>query len=275
MIRKLLTDLKRSTEPLNYGREQVVEAALRYVKECAPKHVRVLDIGLGGAKDLTNIRSAIEKVSSATVSLHGVEVYPPNVERAQALGIEVYQLDIERSSLPLADKFIDIVVANQIVEHVKEVFWIFSEISRVLKPGGIAIIAMPNLASFHNRIALLFGIQPTCIEPLSAHVRGFTKDGFKRLIECDGYFRLINTRGSNFYPLPPALSRPLSRILPGMAVCAIYSVKRTDQDGCFIDVLQERFFETPFYTGEGSRDETVLARAEQSDRSDVAATLNR
>jgi len=275
MFRKLLTDLKRSTEPLNYGREEVVRASLEYVDRTAPKDVRVLDIGLGGATDLRNIRAAIEKSSSATVSLFGVEVYPPHVANAVAHGIEVYQLDIERSTLPADDDFFDIVVANQVIEHVKEVFWIFSELSRVLKPGGVAIIAVPNLASFHNRIALLFGMQPTCIEPLSAHVRGFARDGFKRLIECDGYFQLMSTRGSNFYPLPPALSRPLSRMLPTMAVCAIYTVERTEKPGRFVDVLQERFFETPFYTGADAHEDIPCALAEVANSSNGVSTQPR
>jgi len=78
-----------------------------------------------------------------------------NVKHAQQQGIVVHSLDIERDRFPYADASVDLIVANQIIEHTKEIFFIFSEISRVLKTGGLAIIGVPNLGSLHNRIALL------------------------------------------------------------------------------------------------------------------------
>ena len=52
-------------------------------------------------------------------------------------------------------------IANQILEHTKEVFWIWHEIARVLAPQGQLILGVPNLASAHNRLLLLLGRQPT------------------------------------------------------------------------------------------------------------------
>lgn len=64
------------------------------------------------------------------------------------------QLNIERDPLPFADESVDIFMANQVLEHCKEIFWIFSEVSRCLKPGGCFIIGVPNLAALHNRLLL-------------------------------------------------------------------------------------------------------------------------
>jgi len=45
-------------------------------------------------------------------------------------------VNIENESIPVSEGYFDIVIVNQIVEHMKEIFWIFGEISRVLKKGG-------------------------------------------------------------------------------------------------------------------------------------------
>lgn len=101
---------------------------------------------------------------------------------------------------------------NQIFEHVKEVFWILHEVTRVLKKGGSLIVGVPNLASLHNRFLLLLGAQPTSIQNDSAHLKGFTKSDFKKLLQSgfNGGYKLEGFAGSNFYPFPPLLAKPLN-----------------------------------------------------------------
>jgi hypothetical protein len=118
-----------------------------------------------------------------------------------------------------------------------------------LKPQGFVLTGVPNLASLHNRVALLFGMQPTSIQVLGPHVRGFTAPGFTEFVETDGYFINKAVKGSNFYPFPPSISRFLSRLLPLMSVGLFFKTQRTSKPGVFIEVLKSRFFETPFFTG--------------------------
>jgi len=82
------------------------------------------------------------------------------------------------------------------------------------------IVGVPNLASLHNRILLLAGLHPTVIKNASAHVRGYTKHDMIRTMQTifpDGY-ELQRFRGSNFYPMPPVVAKPLACILPNLAV---------------------------------------------------------
>ena len=148
-------------------------------------------------------------------------------------------------------------VANQILEHTKEIFFIVAEVGRILKPGGRFIIGVPNLASFHNRIALLFGKQPTTIDLLGPHVRAYTRDSFTHFLETNGYFRAIDFKGSNFYPFPPSISKRLSQWLPEWSVGSFYLVERTDKQGYFAEILDQKFFETPFYAGKPDARETI------------------
>jgi SAM-dependent methyltransferase len=159
---------------------------------------------------------------------------------------------VERQKFPFESEFFDVVIANQIVEHTKDLFWIYSEISRVLKPQGYVLTGVPNLASFHNRIALLLGLQPTAIEVLGPHVRGFTAPSFIQFIETDGFFINRAIKGSNFYPFRPAVSRVLSRLFPLMSVGLFFKTQRTSKPGLFIEVLKARFFETAYFAGDES-----------------------
>ena len=204
-MRDFLLKLKAGTEHLNYGRDILANYALEIATN--KTELKILDIGLGTGKDLMNIRQkCLEMNPLIKMDLSGLECYPPNVESARKQGIQVFPVNIESDAFPFDDNVFDIVISNQTLEHTKELYWIFSEISRVLKPEGFVLSGVPNLASFHNRVALLFGLQPTSIELLGPHVRGFTAPGFIKFVETDGFFVNRAVKGSNFYPFPPAIS---------------------------------------------------------------------
>jgi len=48
---------------------------------------------------------------------------------------------------------------NQVLEHIRNLDGLFSECHRVLRPRGDLILATPNLASWHNILALMLGQQ--------------------------------------------------------------------------------------------------------------------
>lgn len=245
-IRDRLRSFVEGSCPLNYGRDIVVAWARDHIERNAGRRTRILDMGAGRGEDLVNIREATR---GREIDLYGIECHPSNAESMRGKGIVVYDADIEREDIPAPDGSFDIVIVNQVLEHTKEIFWIFSEFSRVLRRGGICVVGFPNLAAWHNRAFLLFGLQPTSIEVLGPHVRGMTKGGFKEFATCDGYFECLAVRGSNVYPFPPPLSRTLSRIFPSLSVCLYFLLRRTAREGRFIDVLDTRGYETPYFRG--------------------------
>ena len=249
-LRAWVTRLKAGTEDLNYGREVVTAMGLAVIAG-RPPPARVLDLGMGSGIDLTNLRRA---AGPDAVSLFGVDIDPGNLAAARGLGITGVSLDIERARFPFENGALDLVIANQVIEHTKEIFWILSETSRVLRPGGGLVIGVPNLASLHNRVLLALGQQPSAIQVLGAHVRGFTRGGLAEFVEADGYFRVVESRGSNFYPLPPRAARPLSRWLPSLAVGLFLRCERTGRPGCFSEVLRTRQLETPYFVGDAAGD---------------------
>src|SRR5262249_17869906 len=132
----------------------------------------------------------------------GIEVFEDAASRATARGIEVGRLDLEAEQFPWPDATVDVIVCNQVLEHLKNIWLPMSEMHRVLRPGGYALFSVPNLASLHNRVLLTLGRQPTSIRVFGPHVRGYTLREFRELIARDGAYEIEASRGAGFYPIP-------------------------------------------------------------------------
>lgn len=233
---------------LNYGRHHI-SGFLHYANHSGMKVV--VDIGAGWGDDLLLARAA-----RPDVTLHAIEIHPEYQQALQKKGVIVHPLNIERDPLPFMDESVDVVIANQILEHVKEVFWILHEATRVIRKGGFLLIGVPNLASLHNRLLLLLGQQPTCIQNLSAHVRGYTRQDLMKLLRIcfPGGYTLRQFGGSNFYPFPRFLARPLAAAFPGMAWSVFFLLeKQQSYRGEFLTYPLTSQLETNFYLGPGQQ----------------------
>jgi len=164
---------------LNYGRHNIEDFA-KQIKGCN----NIVDIGAGSGDDLM-----IYKKHSPSANLMALEGYEPNVLTLEAKGIKTYMHNLEADKFPFDNKSIDLINANQILEHTKEIFWIFNEVTRTLKIGGYFVLSVPNLASLHNRLLLTIGKQPTPIQNDSAHVRGYTKSDILQFLKIWGGVR--------------------------------------------------------------------------------------
>lgn len=224
---------------LNYGRH-IVRA---FLKQSMPFKC-VMDLGAGNGADLSIAQSL-----QPSVKCIAVDCYEPNAIHLQAQGFEVENLDIERNHFPLGA---DVIIANQVLEHTKDIFWIFHQVSNTLPVGGYFLLGVPNLASLHNRLLLLFGRHPTSIQSNSAHVRGFTKPDVVQFVQSvfpNGY-DLMGFSGSNFYPFPPFLALPLARLFPNCAWGIFFLFKKArSYNGEFLDYPKQKQLETNFYLG--------------------------
>jgi SAM-dependent methyltransferase len=225
-----------------YG-SHVVEELLR---KCVPFE-SVLDIGAGTGRDLALARS-IQPMSE----LHAIEFYEPNIRQLASLGISVTNADLERKPLPFVDESLDVIIANQILEHTKEIFWIFHEMTRTLRVGGSLLIGVPNLVSFHNRLLAAAGRHATQHKLASAHVRPFSKSDLAHfLATCfpSGY-EIESFRGSQFYPLPKNLSRHAARRFPNAAFSVFFRIVKTrSYVAQFLEYPASAKLETNFFVG--------------------------
>lgn len=74
--------------------------------------------------------------------------------------------------LPFEDGAFDLVVSNQVLEHLVDTDLFVSEIRRLLRPGGVAVVSTENLASWHNVAALVLGWQPFSLGNVTARRPG-------------------------------------------------------------------------------------------------------
>ncbi|WP_219884784.1 methyltransferase domain-containing protein [Merismopedia glauca] len=74
-----------------------------------------------------------------------LSILPCSLLAGESGGIEVISRNIENQVFPFADETIDFVIANQVIEHTKEIYWINHEIFRTLKVGGYLWLGVPNV----------------------------------------------------------------------------------------------------------------------------------
>jgi SAM-dependent methyltransferase len=80
--------------------------------------------------------------------------------------------DAEGHSIALRDSCVDIVILNEVIEHLVDTDSILDEVNRVLIRGGILLLSTPNLGAWFNRIALAVGVQPAFTETSTRRVFG-------------------------------------------------------------------------------------------------------
>jgi arsenite methyltransferase len=97
----------------------------------------VLDLGCGAGTDLL-IAAQMAGPSGRAI---GIDLTPAMVERARTSAgemglenVEVHEGMIER--LPLEDESVDVVISNGVIDLVPDKEAVFTEIKRVLRPGG-------------------------------------------------------------------------------------------------------------------------------------------
>jgi ubiquinone/menaquinone biosynthesis C-methylase UbiE len=241
----------RKVTPGTTSRLTIVDHTETYGRHVLAKVIKGLnislcvDLGCGNGDDLM----VVKKVNPRAKCV-GVDFGDRNREGLLEEGIEFVSLNIERERLPLESETIDLIIANQVLEHTKEIFWIHHEIFRTLKVGGYLYMGVPNTLSLHNRILGLFGVHPTCLKMISGHVRGFSKkDTILFYREIAGNFLTIQKfYGSQFYPFPRRIARPLAKAFPSLAFSIFFLIKKTGTyQGEFLRWLSENFLETNFY----------------------------
>ncbi|OQB43733.1 MAG: hypothetical protein BWY03_00613 [Parcubacteria group bacterium ADurb.Bin159] len=187
---------------------------------------KCLDIGCGGGEDLSIIKQC-----HPYAELFGIDCHTQNREKLKSQNIKFIPLNIENDKLPFENESFDFIIANQILEHVKEIFWINHEIFRCLKVGGTLFIGVPNLLSWHNRLLMAMGFHPTSSKLISAHIRVFSKRDVKLFYHSIGnsFCKLEHFYGAQFYPFPKIAARFFAKIFPSLAFSSFYIIKKTNK----------------------------------------------
>ena len=122
---------------------------------------------------------------------HGIDINQENVATCRAKGLNVKLCDLSVDTLPFEECYFDLIFAGEIIEHLVDTDKFINDLARCLKPNGNLIITTPNLASFENRIRLLFVVYPEwvdwCTSEGVGHVRSYTMKILNRQLLRHGF----------------------------------------------------------------------------------------
>ena len=159
-------------------------------------------------------------------AMHGLEIAAERAELAASRGVQVTLADLSQP-FPCDDESFDLVVSNQVIEHVADTDNFVREAFRVLRPGGRAVISTENLAAWHNVASLFLGWQPFSLANVSeaakavgnplgvhrgesgerrGHLRVFAYRGLRELFVIHG-FAVTAILGAGYYPFPRKFAR--------------------------------------------------------------------
>jgi SAM-dependent methyltransferase len=153
---------------------------------------RVLDLGCRAG--------ALTRFYAEGNDVVGVDVDREALAEAEALGIETVWADVEER-LPFDDASFDVVVAGELLEHLREPERVVAQTRRLLRPGGTFVASVPNFYRLRNRLAFLAG-RPLDHDP--THLRIFAPRDVRALMAGWQDLRL-HFVASRFLRLSPAL----------------------------------------------------------------------
>jgi SAM-dependent methyltransferase len=157
---------------------------------------RVLDCGAGCGM----LAAVLKKLGH---EVHAVDL-PYQNEMIVRHGIPFQAVNLENDPLPFADGTFDAVICCEVLEHFTHSHLpAVKEFRRVLRPGGVCEIDVPNVAAFRNRSRLLRGKNITWdyekhylrAEPLIDRGREFYPDRHNREFAADELRLLLDRAG--------------------------------------------------------------------------------
>jgi SAM-dependent methyltransferase len=195
---------------------------------------RILDVGCGDGQ-LTGGAAA----ATGGGTLIGLDWSRAALEKARDKGLTLVQAEVDGGDLPFPEATFDVVMLNEVIEHLVEIDHAMVEARRVLVRGGHLIVSTPNLAAWFNRLLLLAGVQPVFSEvsregvygrpgsEVAGHLRLFTRRALGEFLPAHG-FADVRIVGATYHDVP-RLARPVDRALahwPAMAAILVAGMRK-------------------------------------------------
>jgi len=120
-------------------KDTVLKNRLKLVLSHIPDSAVILDIGCGDLSLLKDLRKYTNEAHLIGLDWN----FGPGLEKsAHEFGIKTITGTIETAELP--KNYCDLIIMNQLIEHVWDVEHVLSKCNTILKPGGVLSIETPN-----------------------------------------------------------------------------------------------------------------------------------
>lgn len=100
-------------------------------------NIKTLDYGCGAGQ-------VVKLLQDAGVSAFGCEAFYGGGAAKVLDGLDSVVLPMKDGMIPFPNDTFDLVINNQVMEHVEDIDLALSEIQRVLKPGGVVLSLFPD-----------------------------------------------------------------------------------------------------------------------------------
>ena len=116
------------------GRRRVLDAVLDAL--ALPAGTRILDAGCGSGRNMVEL--------ARRGGVTGVELASPSLRAAAARQVGDVRAGSLEAPLPFADAAFDLAVALDVLEHVGDDAFALRELARVVRPGGLLVVTVPQ-----------------------------------------------------------------------------------------------------------------------------------
>lgn len=168
---------------------------IKEIKKIKGDKAKLLEIGCGTGYFLRKLHDAGYDVTGIDCSENILSQVPNNLRSKIIIGDLIEQ--------KLKDSSFDVVVMKQVFEHIPNIGEYADEIRRILKPGGIVYLEMPNYGAFE---ATLFGKYWYNLE-IPRHLHQFTLHTFNYFFKKHGFetAKILKNNGVCWMKSPFAL----------------------------------------------------------------------
>jgi len=132
----------------------IMDALLNIRKQLAGTPIKLLDLGCGDGR-LVPLWQAITGAEA-----YGLELSPKAVETAQRLYPYIHYTEGDATQTTYHNGEFDIVICQEVLEHIEKQDRLVSECARILKTGGSLVLTTPNKFYFDNRKGGNYSQQP-------------------------------------------------------------------------------------------------------------------
>jgi SAM-dependent methyltransferase len=109
----------------------------KFLENIPCSRLKLLDIGCGKGDFL-------EKHRKDFASVTGVDFDSEAIKMAKAKGLEVYCMEIDKFLDSFTQSRFDIITIRHVLEHVEEPSKLIESVRKVLSPGGLVVVSVPN-----------------------------------------------------------------------------------------------------------------------------------
>jgi len=146
---------------------------------------RILELGCGAGRTLLNA-----KEQGKASEIVGIDIIPTNDEHNK---LDRYiQADIDTLDFPYPEKYFDVIICADVLEHLVDPWKAVSRLSLLLKKDGLFVISLPNARDYLLFIAIFMrGDFRYVNEGLfdRGHLRFFCKKNMRDMLEQNGMSR--------------------------------------------------------------------------------------